>query len=1153
MSARKAPAAKDNANVSVYCRIRPLSKRDTDHGGVVTITTDGSRAALTHAGEVHNFAFDKVFDLDATQQQVFDGVRVSDSVNSVLGGYNATIFAYGQTASGKTHTMEGADIGDPVTRGIIPRAAAALFAGVAEAPGEIEFAIKVSFVEIYLERIRDLLDTFGQKKTNLQIREDPNSGIYVAGCTETFATRESELLKCMHLGHRSRATAATGMNEGSSRSHSVLSCTVQQKNTETDATRVGKLVLVDLAGSEMVRKTHAAGQQLEEAKTINKSLSALGQVINALTDDKKAHVPYRDSKLTRMLQDSLGGNAKTALIVACSASTENSFETLSTLRFGQRAAVKNKPKVNERKSVEELTALLHKAEAAIDMQSTYIAALELQILDLQQKIASLTEELAEERAESKRCAKEARDLTNLLHEKETLLVQAGELMAEVEAKMEETVADQASLAAKAEPGQGEAGRGEKAEFRVRELELRPRRSTTPTPLRKEDADDAAISRGVSGGAARPGGRRPRLRRAAAAAGAAARRRDAAAARPLAPRDVARAAEAAHQRAKLVADLEAATRARTARGGPRGRRRRLGAVATRERQHMRSLQQRLEQLVAVHRQLLRKYAALELNLGESAKMIALRDERILALSAKRHDAHGRAAARLVGVGLSLVTKAGDRIDVGECRDGSPATDDMVRAGVRWRNVDGSASSARLRKLRDALEARRPVSIAVVGGSFTIGTGCEPGKPDARRPASLATRRWRSWALQLGLRLPSPTFFDAVFWDYGCNDQYAVATNASAAGLLLALESAVRLALDRGAAFALVRTCHPASPATAWDTAHLVEGADDLAARVYGPLAALYGVPLLSYTAAVDGFLSACEARRREKRFDEARYVAPGMPGQDPKFAEHWESQLWDNIKGHWGVDNRLTAHPGCRARRFVADFVFRSLYNVVFPALGAGGAAPGRCRRRATAARSAAAAAAATSARRAATPLPELRRRPRVGPLGPRRRRRDYRRGWRYGEDAPGRAAGWIASSGERGKEPRAAWVAFSVTLVRGFVTVQYLETYEDAGAFELWIGSTPGSNHDVEGVVPQPAHNSDRSAYKSESAVRGAPVSYFNTRSVFVDTWAKNRTTSELALRTFDFAAHGEHLLHLRHVRPKKRELAKRGGDEVKIVAITAC
>ncbi|KAH8061497.1 hypothetical protein JL722_4125 [Aureococcus anophagefferens] len=607
MSARKAPAAKDNANVSVYCRIRPLSKRDTDHGGVVTITTDGSRAALTHAGEVHNFAFDKVFDLDATQQQVFDGVRVSDSVNSVLGGYNATIFAYGQTASGKTHTMEGADIGDPVTRGIIPRAAAALFAGVAEAPGEIEFAIKVSFVEIYLERIRDLLDTFGQKKTNLQIREDPNSGIYVAGCTETF-----------------------------------------QKNTETDATRVGKLVLVDLAGSEMVRKTHAAGQQLEEAKTINKSLSALGQVINALTDDKKAHAPYRDSKLTRMLQDSLGGNAKTALIVACSASTENSFETLSTLRFGQRAkAVKNKPKVNERKSVEELTALLHKAEAAIDMQSTYIAALELQvgdgrrgaaapagagggagdaesvaqILDLQQKIASLTEELAEERAESKRCAKEARDLTNLLHEKETLLVQAGELMAEVEAKMEETVADQASLAAKNELlAKEKQAAGEKAEFRVRELELRLEKEyNVDARLRKEDADDAAISRGVSGGAAPgpAGGARgfdapPPPPGAAGAAAATPPPRGRAAPRT------------------LEADLEAAAAG-------------SGAVATRERQHMRSLQQRLEQLVAVHRQLLRKYAALELNLGESAKMIALRDERILALERESSDGFAAATA------------------------------------------------------------------------------------------------------------------------------------------------------------------------------------------------------------------------------------------------------------------------------------------------------------------------------------------------------------------------------------------------------------------------------------------------------------------------------------------------------------------------------
>lgn len=300
-----------------------------------------------------------------------------------------------------------------------------------------------------MERIRDLLDSFGQKKKNLQIREDPNSGIYVAGCTEAFVTNERELLKCMTDGHKSRATAATGMNEGSSRSHSVLTVTVQQRNTETDAKRDGKLVLVDLAGSEMIRKTQAAGQQLEEAKTINKSLSTLGQVINALTDEKKMHVPYRDSKLTRMLQDSLGGNAKTALIIAVSPSVVNSFETLSTLKFGQRAkAVRNKPKINERRSVDELTSLLLKAEAAIDMQSTYITALELQtatsgtkparlsktgtsaaddsesmaatILELQQKISTLNEELVEERAEARRCSKETWDLTAILHEKERL-------------------------------------------------------------------------------------------------------------------------------------------------------------------------------------------------------------------------------------------------------------------------------------------------------------------------------------------------------------------------------------------------------------------------------------------------------------------------------------------------------------------------------------------------------------------------------------------------------------------------------------------------------------------------------------------------------------------------------------------------------------
>ena len=363
--------------VSVFCRIRPPKDGDDDK---VVLAAGSKTVTLNHGCEQCNFTFDRVFDFYSTQMDIFEGVKVAESVQDVLGGYNATIFAYGQTASGKTHTMEGADVFDPINRGIVPRSAEALFRACSEAPSQIEFAIKVSFVEIYMERIRDLLDVFGQKRTNLQIRQDPNLGVHVAGCTESFVTNEEELLRCLTSGHKSRATAATGMNEGSSRSHSVLSITVMQRNIETETKRVGKLVLVDLAGSEMVRKTHAAGQQLEEAKVINKSLSALGQVIYALTDEKKAHIPYRNSKLTRMLQDSLGGNAKTALIVAVSGSTENYSETLSTMKFGQRAkAVKNKPKINERKSFEELTALLNKAEAAIDMQSTYITALELRV------------------------------------------------------------------------------------------------------------------------------------------------------------------------------------------------------------------------------------------------------------------------------------------------------------------------------------------------------------------------------------------------------------------------------------------------------------------------------------------------------------------------------------------------------------------------------------------------------------------------------------------------------------------------------------------------------------------------------------------------------------------------------------------------------
>ena len=259
-------------------------------------------------------------------------------VDSLFQGFNGCLLAYGQTGSGKTHTMMGSnptsiDSGDedPSGKGIIPRVVDEIFARALLAGSEMEFSISVSFVEIYCERIRDLFDV---KKDNLAVGEDSTGGVYIKGVTEFYVTSREEVLSLMAQGNENRAVSATGMNAGSSRSHSLFLLAFTQRNTATGETTSGKLFLVDLAGSETVSKTGVSGQQLEELKKINKSLSSLGNVINSLTDGKSSHIPYRDSKLTRVLQECIGGNAKTTLIIACSPSTWNEMETLSTLRFG---------------------------------------------------------------------------------------------------------------------------------------------------------------------------------------------------------------------------------------------------------------------------------------------------------------------------------------------------------------------------------------------------------------------------------------------------------------------------------------------------------------------------------------------------------------------------------------------------------------------------------------------------------------------------------------------------------------------------------------------------------------------------------------------------------------------------------------------------
>ena len=217
-----------------------------------------------------------------------------------------------------------------------------LFSHIDSSPESVEFTVKVSFAEIYKEKIKDLMKP---KNSNLQILTDKARGIYIQGISEEYITDEHGIYEIMRIGNKNRTTAATKMNEASSRSHALFTLTVTMTNPEDGSKKIGKLFLVDLAGSEKVSKTGASGGTLDEAKSINKSLTVLGQVIMALTEKKKGHVPYRDSKLTRILQDSLGGNSKTCMIVTLSPSQGNIQETISSLRFGARAMnVKNTPK-----------------------------------------------------------------------------------------------------------------------------------------------------------------------------------------------------------------------------------------------------------------------------------------------------------------------------------------------------------------------------------------------------------------------------------------------------------------------------------------------------------------------------------------------------------------------------------------------------------------------------------------------------------------------------------------------------------------------------------------------------------------------------------------------------------------------------------------
>ncbi|CAG9323451.1 unnamed protein product [Blepharisma stoltei] len=381
-------------NVKVICRFRPLNSKEKEYSerSCIEFGSDLKSVRMltqSDAGCLPVFNFDRVFSPDSSQAEVYE-MAARPVVESVLEGFNGTILAYGQTSSGKTFTMSGPSLDDPVYRGIIPRMVKTVFQSIQEADEHLEFAVKVGYCEIYLEKIKDL---FNPSRGDLKIMEDRTRGIFIENLTEEYVSQEEEVYQLMKMGGKNREVAATNMNEGSSRSHAIFILTISQSNTTDMSEKTGKLYLVDLAGSEKISKTGAEGKRLDEAKKINLSLTTLGLVIYSLTDGKSTHVPYRDSKLTRILQESLGGNSKTTLILTCSPSSYNEQETISTLRFGIRAkSIKNKPKINKEFTVAELKLLLAKAQEEIKQKEIKIGLLEKRAIDSGRNSSRDTEE-----------------------------------------------------------------------------------------------------------------------------------------------------------------------------------------------------------------------------------------------------------------------------------------------------------------------------------------------------------------------------------------------------------------------------------------------------------------------------------------------------------------------------------------------------------------------------------------------------------------------------------------------------------------------------------------------------------------------------------------------------------------------------------------
>ncbi|XP_046546035.1 kinesin-like protein KIF21A isoform X4 [Haliotis rubra] len=396
----------DNTSVRVAIRVRPQNAKERiDICQVCTTVPNNEPQVLL--GKDKSFTFDHVYDMDTVQETIYN-TCVRHLIDGCFDGYNATVFAYGQTGSGKTYTMgTGFDVNTPQAEvGIIPRAVDHLFQGIesrrkaalANDEPPPDFRVNAQFMELYNEEILDLLDTTRDpesrgRKSHIKIHEDAAGGIYVVGVTTRTVVSLEDTMKCLNIGALSRATASTNMNVQSSRcSHAIFTLHIKQhrmvkeeplldEGKDTDSTQsinefetlTAKFHFVDLAGSERLKRTGATGERAKEGISINCGLLALGNVISALGDKLKkgSHVPYRDSKLTRLLQDSLGGNSRTLMIACISPSDRDFMETLNTLKYANRAKnIKNKVIANQDKASKQMAAL-----------RTEIATLQQELID----------------------------------------------------------------------------------------------------------------------------------------------------------------------------------------------------------------------------------------------------------------------------------------------------------------------------------------------------------------------------------------------------------------------------------------------------------------------------------------------------------------------------------------------------------------------------------------------------------------------------------------------------------------------------------------------------------------------------------------------------------------------------------------------------